>query len=234
MFVRKIDIRELAHFRENGEPSKCIERINELLGAWRSEFRYDAFGKRRVRREFAWSGTAWVQTNEVRYVYDGLLVLQERDANNQPSVTYTRGLDRSRTLQAAADGIGGLLARSDHSTFSPEISTSFYHSNGNGNITCLIGMNGAVVARYSYDPYGNMLSMSGPMAEVNLNRFSSKETHPSSGLVYYLYRYYELNLQRWVNHDPFVDISGSPVMMALTVPWNEDRGSGMAEGEGSI
>ncbi len=46
------------------------------------------------------------------------------------------------------------------------------------------------------DPDGNLLSMSGPLTEANTYRFSSKAYHPNSGLVYYLYRYYEPNLQR--------------------------------------
>ena len=34
-----------------------------------------------------------MQTNETRFTYDGGQVIQERDANNNPVVTYTRGLD---------------------------------------------------------------------------------------------------------------------------------------------
>src|ERR1700729_3276143 len=36
-------------------------------------------------------------------------------------------------------------------------------------------------------------------------RFSSKEWHQNSGLVYYLYRFYDSNLQRWINRDPLGD-----------------------------
>ena len=54
----------------------------------------------------------------------------------------------------------------------------------------------------SIDPYGNILSQSGPLADANLYRFSSKEFHVASGLVYYLYRLYEPNMQRWLNRDP--------------------------------
>ncbi len=57
----------------------------------------------------------------------------------------------------------------------------------------------------SKDPFGNILSKSGPLADVNLHRFSSKEFHANSGLVYYLYRYYEPGLQRWMNRDPIAD-----------------------------
>jgi len=41
-----------------------------------------------------------------------------------------------------------------------------------------------LVARYLYDPYGNQLASSGPMADVNLYRFSSKELRAASGLYY--------------------------------------------------
>jgi RHS repeat-associated protein len=56
--------------------------------------------------------------------------------------------------------------------------------------------------KYEYDAYGNLLAMSGPMAAANLYRFSSKEWNANSGLYCYLYRFYDPNLQRWVNRDP--------------------------------
>src|SRR5260370_4333426 len=71
----------------------------------------------------------------------------------------------------------------------------------------LINMMQLVVARYSYDPFGNILSKSGPMADASLYRLSGKETHPASGLVCFLYRFYEPNLQRWPNRDPLGESS---------------------------
>ena len=40
---------------------------------------------------------AWSQTNECRYVYDGMLAIQDRDSSNVPVMTYTRGRDLSGT-----------------------------------------------------------------------------------------------------------------------------------------
>ncbi len=37
-------------------------------------------------------------------------------------------------------------------------------------------------------------------------RFSSKEWNDGAGLYYYLYRYYDPNLQRWPNRDPISEI----------------------------
>ncbi|MCO5050767.1 MAG: hypothetical protein M9920_00475 [Verrucomicrobiae bacterium] len=58
-------------------------------------------------------------------------------------------------------GIGGVLARADHSALhTPEsaLAYAYYHCDGNGNVTCLINTNGQVVARYNYDPYGILVN----------------------------------------------------------------------------
>jgi hypothetical protein len=60
----------------------------------------------RVRKEYAWRSGGFTPTNEVRYVYDGILVIQERNASNIPLATYTRGMDLSSSRQGAG-GIGG-------------------------------------------------------------------------------------------------------------------------------
>jgi RHS repeat-associated protein len=72
----------------------------------------------------------------------------------------------------------------------------------------LISANHLIAAHYLYDPYGNILSQSGSLADANLYRFSSKEFHATSGLVYYLYRFYEPTLQRWINRDPLQELGG--------------------------
>jgi RHS repeat-associated protein len=174
-----------------------------VTNGWKSEFTYDGKRRRRMVKEFTWNGS-WVQTNEVHFIYDGNLVVQERAANNLPLVTYTRGTDLSGTLQGAG-GIGGLLARTDNSTLNLQLATSYYHADGNGNVTCLIYPSQMIAAKYLYDPYGNMLSMYGLLADANTYRFSSKEWNANSGLYYYLYRLYDSNLQRWLNRDPLMD-----------------------------
>ncbi|MEI7731569.1 MAG: glycohydrolase toxin TNT-related protein [Verrucomicrobiota bacterium] len=179
---------------------------------WKSEFVYDGLMRRRIGKEFTWTNSSWLLTNEVRYVYDGSLVVQERDSNNVPCVTYSRGLDLSGLLQGSG-GIGGLLARTDNALMrrvgsSALQASAFYHVDGNGNVTMLVDAIQNIVARYQYDPYGNPLGISGSLADANHYRFSSKEWHPNSGLYYYLYRYYSANLQRWMNADPLGELGG--------------------------
>jgi RHS repeat-associated protein len=46
------------------------------------------------------------------------------------------------------------------------------------------------------------------LANANRYQFSSKEKDLNSGLVYYLYRFYDPNLQRWPNRDPIEEKGG--------------------------
>ncbi|HEY3854175.1 MAG TPA: RHS repeat-associated core domain-containing protein [Verrucomicrobiae bacterium] len=209
----------LFHYDANGNLTNdglrnfVYDDENELVqasvsNAWMSQFQYDGKMRRRIRKEFTWQGGAWLQTNAVYYIYDGDLVVQERDANNMPMVTYTRGNDLSGTRQGDG-GVGGLLARTSAAYSGAALSgQAYYHSDANGNVTMLLDDYQGVVAKYLYDAFGNVLAKSGMLADANVYRFSSKEWHQNSGLVYYLYRYYDPHLQRWLNRDPFMENGG--------------------------
>jgi len=75
-------------------------------------------------------------------------------------------------------------------------------------VTPLINSNQLTVVRYLYDPFGNALSSRGSLADLNLYRFSSTEYHAGSGLYYFLRRFYDPNLQRWINGDPLGEDGG--------------------------
>ena len=191
----------------DGTRTFAWDNENELIqvlvsNQWLSQFSYDGKMRRRIRHEYTWQSGQWVQTNAVYYVYDGNCVIQERNANNLPTTTYTRGNDVSSSLQGAG-GIGGLLSMTlNYVPGTLNSNSFFYHADGNGNVTMLINPSQYIVAKYLYDAFGNVLSASGLMAQQNLYRFSSKVAHLNSGLVYYLYRFYDPNLQRWPNRDP--------------------------------
>jgi RHS repeat-associated protein len=136
-----------------------------------------------------------------------MLLIQERTSANTPTVSYARGQDLSGTLEGAG-GIGGLLARSDQYSGGTWGRHVFYHADGNGNVTALIDSAQTVVAAYRYNPYGQLLGSSGSLAGVNTLRFSSKQIHSNVGLYYYGYRFYDPNLQRWMNRDPIGELGG--------------------------
>ena len=78
-----------------------------------------------------------------------------------------------------------------------------YHSDANGNVTALMNSPGVLQASYKYNPYGGLISSSGPLAGANTMRFSSKPAILSAtgawGFYYYGYRFYDPGRQRWLN-----------------------------------
>lgn len=164
---------------------------NWVASAWKSELVYDAQHRLRISRDYGWQGGVWVKTNEVRLFYDGVVVIQERDSSNAPLTSYTRSGSY-------------LLARTDNTASSH----AYYHTDGNRNVTALVNSNQLIVAKHLYDPFGSMLAMSGPLAEVNLYRFASQRYHANSGLSLYLRRAYSPALQRFINRDPIEEMGG--------------------------
>ena len=186
----------------------------------RTEFVYDGKGRLRKRLEYTATGAgpySWALSATTTYIYDGMRVIQERNASNVPQVSYTRGSDLSGSLEGAG-GIGGLLGRSHaYQTASGNWTNhNFYHADGNGNVTYLVNSSQTLAASYRYDPFGNTTASSGSLASANVYRFSSKETHVNSGLYYYGYRWYAPSLQRWLNRDPRLDAGHKLVRQACT------------------
>jgi RHS repeat-associated protein len=140
---------------------------------------------------------------------NGWRVIQDRAEDNTPLVSYTRGTDFNRSLEGAG-GIGGMLARSHNHSGGNWSTHNFYQADGNGNITYLVNSSQTLAARYRYDPYGNTISSSGTLANANTYRFSSKKVMPFDGgkVYYYGYRFYDANLQRWLNRDPIMEAGG--------------------------
>ncbi len=157
----------------------------------KSEFTYDYASRKVISREFTYTNGAWVKSSEVRRVFGGLDVIQERNDANQATAHYTR------------DGnIGGILARTSHSGH------SYFHYDGGGNVTALSDEQGVLVGRYAYDAFGNTLEASGERAAENPYRFSTKEYHAYSGLIDYGYRFYSSGDGRWLNRDPIEEEGG--------------------------
>ena len=175
-----------------------------VTNEFKKEFVYDGLNRLRIKREYKWSG-AWIQTNEVRFVYDGKLTVQHRDANNLPTLSLTRGNDLSGSLQGAG-GIGGLLALSQLSTVNPQ--HYYYHSDGNGNVTALVTTNQIVVGRHVYDSFGITLSLSGTKADANPYWFSSLLYDADTDFYHYQRRVYVPAWQRWLNRDPIGELGG--------------------------
>ncbi|MBT9449494.1 RHS repeat-associated core domain-containing protein [Akkermansia glycaniphila] len=86
--------------------------------------------------------------------------------------------------------------------------TLYYAHDLRKNVVSLFDAKGLRRASYQYDPYGNITSMEGDMAEENPFRFSSEHHDEDLGLVYYNYRHYNPTDGRWISRDPIAEQGG--------------------------
>jgi RHS repeat-associated protein len=163
-----------------------------------------------------------------QFLYDDWNLARETTSTGLTNV-YVWGMDLSGSLQGEG-GIGGLLAVvRNGQTYHPV-------ADANGNITDYVATNGAVVAHYEFDAFGNTVAQSGALADAFAYRFSTKYTDVETGLVCYGFRYYSPELGRWVSREPigetwcrnlysFVDnqvpmaVDYLGLQMMLAVPW---------------
>jgi RHS repeat-associated protein len=165
------------------------------------KYTYDALS-RRISRSVGVS-----PTSSTLYLYDGFNCIAEWSADLQSAsltITRTWGIDLSATLQGAG-GVGGLVAeKQGANTFYPTY-------DGNGNISEYLEADGDVAAHYEYDPFGNIVKesyASGFNASSFTYQFSTKPLDATTGLYYYLYRWYDPVTGRWMSRDPIAERGG--------------------------
>lgn len=154
------------------------------------------------------------------FVYEGWNVIAEKTVcraltgggeNMKIETRYTWGEDLSGTLQGAG-GIGGLLrATIVEASTNGTRKTAHEHTfsyDSNGNVILLTDGLGRETGRYAYDAFGKTLTATGPAAQLNRYRFSTKPMEEESGLVYYGYQYYDPVTGRWPSRDPIGELGG--------------------------
>ena len=135
-----------------------------------------------------------VVQNAYKYVYDGFKLIAVYN-NNDLVMTFT--------WQPESLGMDVPVSMTYSGT------TYYYVTDGNKNVTALLDASGNRVAEYVYGPFGQTVSATGSMAQINPFRFSSEFHDDETGLVYYNYRYYSSELGRWTKRDPIEEEGGS-------------------------
>jgi RHS repeat-associated protein len=90
-----------------------------------------------------------------------------------------------------------------------------YFYDGNGNVGQVVNEIGTIIARYEYDPFGNIVNGVSP-DDSNPFRFSTKYFDAETGLYYYGFRYYSAELGRWWSRDPIGERGGINLYLLLS------------------
>ena len=194
--------------------------LDEFLERIRIDFAYDWQGRRLQKKVQIWDDALWQwdAVEERNFHYHGWNLVAELDDGGTVEKSYLWGLDLSGTLEGAG-GVGGLLAIRNHVG-----NDVFYPAyDGNGNVTGLIDSADATVAAiYEYGPFGESIRASGPAADANPFRFSTKYFDAETELFYYGYRYYSPDTGRWINRDPINEPGAIRLRADRRAKWEEE------------
>ena len=83
--------------------------------------------------------------------------------------------------------------------------TYYYITNLQGDVMYIVDEDGENVASYEYDPFGNIISAIGPMAEINPLRYRGYYYDAETGFYYVSSRYFDPKIGRFVNADVVLD-----------------------------
>ena len=159
----------------------AINGFNTDCTALTASFKYDALG-RRIEKT--------INGRTIQYLYDGLDIVQEIE-NGAVSVNYIRTLNIDEPLaRIKSDG-----------------TVRYYQQDALGSVIALTDDNGIVKTTYSYDPFGNV-TISGEASD-NPFQFAGRE-NDGTGHLFERYRYYSLDLLRYISQDP-IGIAGGDV-----------------------
>jgi RHS repeat-associated protein len=126
------------------------------------------------------------------YLYDGWDIVGLCQSGGNLYETYTRGV-------SLAGDVGGIIGIARHA-----FNQKYYvHNNHRGDVI-LMRMNALTLSTHRYTAFGQMI---GTTSSASRFKFSSKERDASTGLMYYGYRFYAPQWQRWVSADPVSETS---------------------------
>lgn len=131
--------------------------IKDSVGNVIAEYSYDEEGRRIYSND---------SNGRTFYTYNGNQVLYEEDANLNVVKSYTYD-DEGHPLTMFYKGV-----------------TYDYLTNYRGDVLAMTDESGNLVASYTYDAWGNILSQSGDMAEINPYRYAGYRYDEDTKLYY--------------------------------------------------
>ena len=154
-------------------------------GVFAEGYAYDALGRRA-------STTTWEGT--VRHVYDdNWQVIADLDSNGNVLRSYVwgEGIDRLLAVKVGAKSYAAL-------------------TDAQGTVWGLVGGDGEIVARWTYDAWGYVLSeeVTDPDLAAFRYRFQGREYSAVTGLTNFRMRWYDPGTGRWLSKDPIGLIGG--------------------------
>lgn len=149
-------------------------RLSSITGpGMNASFSYDALGRRISKT---------VNGVTTQYLYDGKDIVAEIQGGAM-TVIYLRGLRPDDSyVRISSNG------------------NEYYHADASGSIVALTDQAGAVVATYTYEPFGRTMSTG---VSTNPFQYTGRE-NDGTGLYFYRARYHSPSRERFISEDPIL------------------------------
>lgn len=211
------------------------------------EFKYDNDGRKIEAKEYSGtsaSGTrVWslISTNKRYYdLYN--LIYETTEYTDSSKQTEEKKYYYGRTLNGgiyeSGTGVGGLRIVDINGVI------GYVFNDVAGNIQAIYAANnisigalnnssvlpvGTLLAEYIYEPFGDIISSSGPLANLNPIRYSTQYYEQNIGLNSYLNRHYSPRLQKWITKDPLGTSEGvNPYLFLNNIPTSQVDYAGLS------
>ena len=166
---------------------------------------------------FTWTqgrrlATAKVGSTNISYTYDMAGV---RSSKTVGSTTYkfttlsglvTRQTGGGKTIDFVYDENNQPLAMKYNNTL------YYYVLNAQGGVVRIVNSSRSVVASYTYDPWGKIISSSGTLADINPLRYRGYYYDSETGFYYLQSRYYDPEIGRFINADSYASTDATGLL----------------------
>ena len=166
---------------------------------------------------FTWTqgrrlATAKVGSTNISYTYDMAGV---RSSKTVGSTTYDfttlsglviRQTGGGKTIDFVYDENNQPLAMKYNNTL------YYYVLNAQGDVVRIVNSSRSVVASYTYDPWGKIISSSGTLADINPLRYRGYYYDSETGFYYLQSRYYDPEIGRFINADSYASTDATGLL----------------------
>ena len=161
-----------------------------------------------TRWAFEWENgrqmtTAESDAHEISYTYDmdGI-----RDSKMVDGVTYNYITQNGKVVrQTWGNNTMDIIYDTNGNPYSLRYNNAYYVYvlNLQGDVIRIVNSDGATVAQYQYDAWGNVLAATGSLAAINPIRYRGYYYDTETGFYYLQSRYYDPSIGRFINADSF-------------------------------
>ena len=110
----------------------------------------------------------------------------------------------------------------------------YYVLNAQGDVVRIVNSSRSVVASYTYDPWGKIISSSGTLADINPLRYRGYYYDSETGFYYLQSRYYDPEIGRFINADSYASTDATGLLSTNMFAYCENDPVNRSDPDGEL